>query len=479
MANFNEEEILSIGIDIGTSTTQLVFSRIILKNLASAFNIARIEIVEKTVIYRSEIYFTPLIGDNRIDMEAVIRIVDVEFKKAGVVKKDVNIGAVIITGETARRDNANEVLHALSGYAGDFVVATAGPDLESIISGKGAGADVYAKEHNTTVANVDIGGGTSNIAVFSRGEPVAAGCMDIGGRLVKIDEKGIIYYITKKVQTIIAEEKLNIKLGEKAIEGELRKLAAIMAENLAALVGMKEKGKYYDLFTTIKDIPKEKAVDYITFSGGVADVFYHQTGETNPFRYGDMGIILAQEMHKSGYFNGPQILVPQETIRATVVGAGAHTADISGSTVTYEASQLPLKNVPVVKVPFTAEMTTEEFAKEIRQRMEWFCINGEFQNMAIAFDGILSPSFRQVESCAQAIITAIDGIIEKDCPLIVLVEQDMAKALGYAIRRLFQNQQPVIAVDSVHVTDGDYIDIGNPIAGGMVLPVVIKTLIFK
>lgn len=474
-----QEEILSVGIDIGTSTTQLVFSKIMVKNMASAFNIARIEIVSKTIIYRSAIYFTPLIGDTRIDMQAAMKIVDQEFQSAGIDRKDVTIGAVIITGETARRDNANEVLHALSGYAGDFVVATAGVDLESIISGKGAGSDAYSKENSTTVANVDIGGGTSNIAIYNHGDTVAAGCMDIGGRLIKIDEHQNIYYISRKVQTIIEQEKLNIKLGEKAIEGELRKLCQIMAQSLAALLRLTEPGTYYNLFTTAKDIKYEGVVNYVTFSGGVADVFYYHQDERDLYKYGDIGIILAQEMHRSSYFSGDKVIVPQETIRATVVGAGAHTADISGSTIAYDASLLPLKNVPVVKVPFDLDMTELEFSAEIRKRMEWFQINGEFQNVAIAFDGIVSPSIRQVDLCANAIVTAMDGILNEETPLIILVEADMAKALGHAIRSIYKNKHSIISIDSVRTSDGDYIDIGTPIAGGVVLPVVIKTLIFQ
>ncbi|MDR1421665.1 MAG: ethanolamine ammonia-lyase reactivating factor EutA, partial [Coriobacteriales bacterium] len=158
MENFTKQEILSVGIDIGTSTTQLVFSKILLKNLASAFNIARIAIIGKTIIYRSEIYFTPLTPDDRIDMDAVMKIIDREFRRAGIDKTDIDIGAVIITGETARRANAREAAAKLSGYAGDFVVATAGPELESIIAGKGAGADKYSEEHKAVVANIDIGG---------------------------------------------------------------------------------------------------------------------------------------------------------------------------------------------------------------------------------------------------------------------------------------------------------------------------------
>ena len=153
------EELLSVGIDIGTSTTQLIFSKLIIENMASSYTVPRIVIVDKEIIYKSPIYFTPLISIKEIDGPKVREIIEKEYQSAGVDKKDIDTGAVIITGETARKQNAEEVLTTLSGFAGDFVVATAGPDLESIISGKGAGAHLYSKEHTTTVVNIDIGGG--------------------------------------------------------------------------------------------------------------------------------------------------------------------------------------------------------------------------------------------------------------------------------------------------------------------------------
>ena len=127
------EVILSVGIDIGTSTTQLVFSELTIENQATSYTVPRISIVDKKVIFRSEIFFTPLLSQTEIDGEAVKQILESQYQKAGMKPEDVKTGAVIITGETARKENANVVLETLSGLAGDFVVATAGPDLESVL----------------------------------------------------------------------------------------------------------------------------------------------------------------------------------------------------------------------------------------------------------------------------------------------------------------------------------------------------------
>ena len=174
------EVILSVGIDIGTSTTQLVFSELTIENQATSYTVPRISIVDKKVIFRSEIFFTPLLSQTEIDGEAVKQILESQYHKAGIKPEEIKTGAVIITGETARKENANVVLDRLSGLAGDFVVATAGPDLESVLSGRGAGADNFSKEKRTVVANVDVGGGTSNIAVFDHGNLIGTTCLDIG-----------------------------------------------------------------------------------------------------------------------------------------------------------------------------------------------------------------------------------------------------------------------------------------------------------
>ena len=197
-----KQELLSVGIDIGTSTTQLVFSKITVENTASSFSVPKITITDKKIAYKSQIYFTPLLNQTTIDCEGIKTIIENEYHRAGVPKDKIDTGAVIITGETARKENAQEVLQTLSGFAGDFVVATAGPDLESIISGKGAGACDYSKQHKKNVLNIDIGGGTSNFALFHNGEVLDTGCMDIGGRLIKIDNNRKITYITPKIQKI-------------------------------------------------------------------------------------------------------------------------------------------------------------------------------------------------------------------------------------------------------------------------------------
>ncbi len=479
MGEFVKEEILSVGIDIGTSTTQLVFSKMLIQNVASSFTIPRVSIVDKKIIYRSDIYFTPLIENKIINMNEVIKIIDTEYSIANIDKKDINVGAVIITGETARKENANEVLHRLSGYAGDFVVATAGPDLESIIAGKGAGADKYSKINNKVVVNIDVGGGTSNLAVFSNGKTYDTGCLDIGGRLIKIDENsGKIDYINEKIKNLIIHKNLNIKIGEKADEGEIYTLTKYMASILEMSVGITEKDPFYKKFITNKGLKLDKNIECISFSGGVADYINEQNYE-DVFKFGDIGIVLARAIRESKLMQNLEVIKSQETIRATVVGAGSHTTKISGATITYTSNSFPIKNFPVLKLAKDEEKDIYKMGDIIRKKLEWFKINGKIENVAIAFEGKKSPSFVEVNEIGKQIVLGIKEIIDEGLPIIIIVENDMAKVLGHTIHRILDYKVNVTCIDAIKVEDGDYIDIGRPLANGMVVPVVVKTLVFN
>ncbi|WP_236919407.1 ethanolamine ammonia-lyase reactivating factor EutA [Enterococcus faecalis] len=473
----SKETLLTVGIDLGTSTTQLVLSELTVENFASAFTVPRISISDKKVIYRSDIIFTPLLNQSEIDAEPIKAFVAEQYRQAGIHKQDIQMGAVIITGETARKSNANNVLRALSGYAGDFVVATAGPDLESIIAGKGAGAQTYSETKRKPVVNLDIGGGTTNLAVFKDGEVIDTACFDIGGRLIKLDQQQKITYIAPKIQEIINKKGLTLHLGDQATEQNLLPIISELVAVLENSIGLGTQSPFYQLLVTNHPLRKGEELPIVTFSGGVADCL--NTTSTNLFKYGDIGLLLGKYLRKSLIFSEKEVLESAETIRATVVGAGSHTAEISGSTIAYREQILPVKNIPILKLAQEDEtLTVTELGQRIQEKLNWHRIE-ETPQIALAIRGMSNPTFANIQRYGQGIVEGLASLVAEQIPIIVMVDEDMAKALGHALSAHLPKDYPFICLDSVKVENGDYVDIGLPVAEGAVLPVIVKTLVFN
>ena len=473
----SKETLLTVGIDLGTSTTQLVLSELTVENFASAFTVPRISISDKKVIYRSDIIFTPLLNQSEIDAEPIKAFVAEQYRQAGIHKQDIQMGAVIITGETARKSNANNVLRALSGYAGDFVVATAGPDLESIIAGKGAGAQTYSETKRKPVVNLDIGGGTTNLAVFKDGEVIDTACFDIGGRLIKLDQQQKITYIAPKIQEIINKKGLTLHLGDQATEQNLLPIISELVAVLENSIGLGTQSPFYQLLVTNHPLRKGEELPIVTFSGGVADCL--NTTSTNLFKYGDIGLLLGKYLRKSLIFSEKEVLESAETIRATVVGAGSHTAEISVSTVAYREQILPVKNIPILKLAQEDEtLTVTELGQRIQEKLNWHRIE-ETPQIALAIRGMSNPTFADIQRYGQGIVEGLASLVAEQIPIIVMVDEDMAKALGHALSAHLPKDYPFICLDSVKVENGDYVDIGLPVAEGAVLPVIVKTLVFN
>lgn len=473
----SKETLLTVGIDLGTSTTQLVLSELTVENFASAFTVPRISISDKKVIYRSDIIFTPLLNQSEIDAEPIKAFVAEQYRQAGIHKQDIQMGAVIITGETARKSNANNVLRALSGYAGDFVVATAGPDLESIIAGKGAGAQTYSETKRKPVVNLDIGGGTTNLAVFKDGEVIDTACFDIGGRLIKLDQQQKITYIAPKIQEIINKKGLTLHLGDQATEQNLLPIISELVAVLENSIGLGTQSPFYQLLVTNHPLRKGEELPIVTFSGGVADCL--NTTSTNLFKYGDIGLLLGKYLRKSLIFSEKEVLESAETIRATVVGAGSHTAEISGSTIAYREQILPVKNIPILKLAQEDEtLTVTELGQRIQEKLNWHRIE-ETPQIALALRGMSNPTFADIQRYGQGIVEGLASLVAEQIPIIVMVDEDMAKALGHALSAHLPKDYPFICLDSVKVENGDYVDIGLPVAEGAVLPVIVKTLVFN
>ena len=466
------EQLLSVGIDIGTSTTQLILSRLTLENRAAPFTVPRVAISDREVLYRSGIHFTPLLSDTVIDAAGVRDIVAEEYRKSGFSPHQVDTGAVIITGETARKENAREVLSALSEFAGDFVVATAGPDLESILAARGAGADEYSWEHHTTVLHFDIGGGTANLAKYAHGELTATGCLDVGGRLIKLDGGGRVTYVSPVFTRAGCPTP---QVGEATTPEGLRPVIQTMVEALEQAAGLRPGRDRLDAFLTQGTSWTPEPVPMVSFSGGVADCI--DKPPENWLAFGDIGVLLGQAIASSSAFRQVGRFQGGETIRATVVGAGSHATDLSGSTIFYRDIPFPLKSIPILKLTAQEETgSAEELSTAIRDKLGWYADQGGLVQLALALRGEQNPSYARIQDLARGIVDGLEPLRRAGFVPIVAVEADQAKVLGQAMAALVSG--PLLCLDGVGMDNGDYIDIGAPVAGGSVLPIVIKTLAF-
>jgi len=455
-----DKVLCSVGLDVGTTTTQLIVSQITARNQASGFTVPRMEITETVLCYQSPIHFTPLLSGELVDGARIRDIVQAEYEKAGIRPEDVDTGAIIITGETSRKRNAEAVLQSLSDYAGDFVVATAGPDLESVLAAQGAGAVDASRKANRPVLHMDIGGGTSNLALCRDGKIIATGCMNVGGRLLKLDTQGRIIYVSPVLSGI-----LSCKAGEILSRQQAMEIARLLAEVLEMAAGLKPRTSLFSrLITggtrsfTLDEVP------VLSFSGGVADCIASQH---HWLEYGDLGPLLGQAIRESALCQGAYRL-GEHTIRATVIGAGCHSMQLSGSTVFSRSFALPAKNLPVTSLTQQEQaLPREALTMLIRSRLESLEPWG-----VLALPGWNAPAYSTVTTLADAVADAVGRR-----PGLIALEADMAKALGHALILRLDQDVPCLCLDGLHIPSQSYLDVGEWV--GPAITVVVKTLVFE
>lgn len=441
------EILQSVGLDVGTTSTQLILSQLTVENRASGFSVPHMEISQRKILYKSPIHFTPLLREDLVDGAGIRAIVNAEYAKAGIRREDIHTGAVIITGETSRKENAATVLESLSDLAGDFVVATAGPHLESVLAAKGSGAVEFSKITGKTVLHMDIGGGTSNLALIEDGHITATGCLNVGGRLLKLDSNGAISYISPVLTGI-----WDANLGDRLSPTQLESLADILVSALEMAAGLQEKNPLLDkLWTQEAGLAWQRPPDdiVVSFSGGVADCIEQQHPD---FAFGDIGPILGRAIRKSRLCKR-EYRLGEETIRATVIGAGSHSTQLSGSTVFYRNISFPLKNLPVV--------TNISALSQV---------DGP---------GVLAlPGFAEVHySQVAALANEIADNWRSSHPIIIALQTDMAKALGNALTLRLPKEQAILCIDQVQLDENSYLDVGAPL--DYAIPIVVKTLILS
>lgn len=470
---YDDNTILSIGIDVGTTTTQVVFSRITIVNDAGMFSVPDIVIKNKELFYKSPSKETPII-DDLLDGNKLGLIVADAFSEAGLEPKDISTGAVMVTGEASKRDNARIASENLASIAGEFVVATAGPDMEAFIAGYGSGAAAWSQENNASVVNFDIGGGTCSLASYYNGVNLQCGSFDIGGRGL-VEDDGHIVKISPKFRQLAQSSGVTLKIGQEIDLCTIMKLVEAEVRVLEASVKLSEISAHYQLLSTeTGSLWEPIRPDAIFFSGGVADCIYQDIND--PFCYHDLGVLLGRAVRSSRIVQEYRILQPSETIHATVLGAGAYTMHVSGSTINYTNGLFPLRNLPVLRLSRDNEQELYSGSNStLNQQINWFCEQVDTERYAISLIGRDNPDYCFISALAETLSST--QAIKNQSLIVLLIENDMAKSLGQALQVLAPHSD-IICLDGITAKMLDYIDIGYPLMGGQVVPVVVKTLVY-
>lgn len=443
----------SLGLDLGTTTTQLVISELTVENRAAGFAVPRMEIGARRILYESKVHFTPLLSGELVDETALSELLEEEFERAGIRPEELDTGAVIVTGETSRKENARAVTRALARQAGKFVVATAGADLESVLAARGAGAVEWSRESTAPVIHLDIGGGTTNIALCRDGAVEAAGCMNVGGRLLRLDPRGKVTYVSPALAGLVS-----CSVGDTLQEREALSVAQLLARALEEALGFREATGLSRQLRTAGAVECPLPRGVLSFSGGVADCMEK---DIPWLTYGDLGPLLGRAIRESRLCRGAYRLGAQ-TIRATVIGAGCHSAALSGSTVCICNTPLPLQDLPVGCIG----------EEEQADPQLWHLVRQRLQGKEVLFlPGWKAPDYGQVCRLADQLVKGFDG---KPCR--VVLERDMAKALGTALQLRLGKDAQVLCLDGLWIGPDSYLDVGEWV--GPAVTVVVKTLAF-
>ena len=470
----NEIEILSVGVDVGSSTSHLVFSNLLLKRDQRSVT-RRFNIEERDIIYEGRIIHTPLLDDKTIDIKRLTDFFKEEYELARIDPADIQTGAVIVTGESARKQNARQIAEALSHDAGKFVAATAGPNFESLIAAMGSGAAARSKGDNKTILSCDIGGGTSNIAITRNGETLSTSCISVGGRLLGVDPKGKIWQMDEPAAMVMADLGLKHQIGDPISKSDIDKIASRFAEILFEVITGPATSSLARQLMLTDDLNFPNHIDEYAFSGGVAELMY---GGLNNFD--DIGHILADKIK----LLTPDLAVPvielQNKIRATVIGAGAYSLSISGcSGFRDDKISFPIRNVPVIRVDVDqSRLSAEHAVSQIKASFRRFDLNEGDEIIALYFKDPVRVSYPQLELFAKSIETALANTIKNKLPVILIFETDIACSVGNVIRRETQVKTNLLSLDELKLKEGDWVDIGEPLVDGQVFPVTVKSLVF-
>jgi ethanolamine utilization protein EutA len=473
---FGEEDelcVLSVGVDIGSSTSHLVFSRIVLERLDS-----RYVVTERESFYQSDILLTPYSAVDTIDADALGAFIARQYRDAKVDPEEIDTGALILTGVAVRRRNARAIGELFAKQAGRMVAVSAGDSLEAVMAAYGSGAVARSIRGGVPVMNVDVGGGTAKIAVCADGKVIDVTALDVGARLIVLDGECRIVRLEEAGRRFAAELGLNLDPGATLAEDQARALAARMAENLfAAMRGGAPRAGGADLLR-LDALNYRGEISDISFSGGVAEYIYG--GEAKA--YGDIGPQLAAELRTRLRTWGVPLARPDARIRATVIGASQYTMQVSGSTIFVAPLEtLPLRNVPVIApaLPLGGDrIDAAAIAATVRAALKRLDLGDGDSPVAVFVPWRGSATFQRLDDFCKGIAEGLAAVLARGHPIVLIGDGDVGGLIGIHYCEEMKIKNPIVSIDGLELKEFDYIDIGAILDTSGAVPVVIKSLVF-
>jgi ethanolamine utilization protein EutA len=471
-------ELTTVGVDVGSSTSHLLFAKLHLQRLTQSLS-SRFVVVHREVLHRSPILLTPYRSDGLIDVQALERFVHAAYAAAGLTPEDIDTGAVILTGAALERANARAVADLFAGSGGKFVCASAGHNLESILAAHGSGAVALSHQRGDTLLHIDVGGGTTKLGLLRDGEILRTAAVHVGGRLVALDADERIIRIEPSARLVAETLGIPLELGLHLGAADRQRLAEALVDILLDYVCGREPselGKQF-LLTEPLELDGHRPAA-LTFSGGVAEYIYGR----EPTRFGDLGPDLAAALHRAeqqGRLPAASVSLG-EGIRATVLGASQFSVQLSGNTVHIsDANVLPLRNLPVVYARLLSGVpTAASVAQAIRggfTRLD--LVEGEHP-AAVALPWRGEPHYDNLRALADGIAQAMPRSLAAGFPLVIALDGDIGASLGGILNEELDVISPLISIDGLQLVELDYIDVGEVILPANVVPVVVKSLAF-
>ncbi|MFQ5684021.1 MAG: ethanolamine ammonia-lyase reactivating factor EutA [Candidatus Binatia bacterium] len=469
----DEIKLTSVGVDIGSSTSHLVFSRLELKQENTRYTVVR-----RTVLSESEILLTPYVDLETIDASALETFINRQYEIAELSRADVDTGALILTGIAVRRRNARAIGELFAKEAGRFVAVSAGDSLESTMAAHGSGAAARSADLAGPILNIDVGGGTSKIAICSRGKVREVTTLDVGARLVTLSDDGVVTRIEEAAHRHAIAAGIELKLGQRIDHAGIRCLASTMADRLMEVVSLGRLSPETHALLRLPPLSYRGKVASIIFSGGVSEFIYGHTAGN----FGDLGSLLADEISQRVQQLGIPVMEPTAGIRATVIGASQYTIQVSGSTIFVEPqSVLPVRNIPVVtpEFPIQDEKINENAVRDaVWNALRRLDLMEAKQPVAIAFHWDGSATFARLQAFCTGVVEGLEKVLAKAHPLILVSDGDIGGVLGLHFKEEMRLDTPIISIDGIVLQEFDYTDIGALIPSSGCVPVVIKSLIF-